>query len=309
MKVMSKIAANAALIGVLVSISARAAERRVPVPHPVLFMYGYSDATTVSSSVWGTLDQYRALWEKTMGTFTVADGITKDADLVNRLRSQGKVFAYHVSNTIDEKHKTAEDFVSAWSEPFENTLEGKLPGGFDAISIDEFHSYPDGSKESQLQNESLRQLRKRFPDRLIFVSGVWKLADGGPGALHSDKKVTYDDTLNALQKYADVFVLENYQRTGNIQFEFFESMPKNLESRSPGLLGKTIFALYISQSAPFIGDDDPRINFFDFLEKQINLVKTGKLTSQTPGIGYWVFYRSKPETIERILDLTQKYFQ
>jgi len=272
-------------------------------------MYGYADTLSGKPIFWTGNDQFRAMWEKTFPVFNVIDGLTSDAELVKSLRAQGKVFAYHVSNTIDEKHQTAEDFVSAWSAPFENTLEGKLPGGFDAISIDEFHSYPDGSRESQLQNESLRQVRERFPDRLILVSGVWKLADGGPGSLDSDKKVTYDDTLNALGKYADIFVLENYQRTGNPQFEFFESMPKNIESRCPGLLEKTIFALYISQAAPFIADDDPAVNLYEFLEAQINLTKIGRLSRKMPGIGYWVFYRSKPATIEEVVRLTAEHYR
>lgn len=299
-----KIATSVAIVTALASSTLMGSEGRLTLPNPVLFMYGYSDSEGNGAS-----DQYRDLWKKTIQAFTVIEGQTENAELVKRLREQGKVFAYHVVNTIDAKHNTPEDFVAAWSKPFEETLGGRLPGGFDAISIDEFNSYPDGSKESQLQNESLRQVRERFPDRLIFVSGVWKLADGGPGSLYSDKRVTYDDTLNAVRKYADIFVLENYQRTGNIQFEFFESMPKNLESRSPGLLKKTIFGLYISQSAPFIADDDPEVGFFEFLETQINLIKIGKLSKTMPGVAFWVFYRAKPETVEEVVRLLQEHFR
>ncbi|GJQ23512.1 MAG: hypothetical protein HBSAPP01_13020 [Candidatus Brocadia sapporoensis] len=275
---------------------------------PILFMYGYADKVTGSPTRWSDKALYKEYWDKVINNFNVIDGTTKDAEFVTILRKQGKVFAYHVLNTIDEKHQTVDDFVKSWSEPFENTLGGKLIGGFDAICIDEFHSYADDSKESRIAIEALRRVREKYPDRLIFVSGVWKLGDGGPISLHGNKKTIYDEQLNAVNKYADIFVLENYQRTGNPQLYLFESMAKNIESRSPGLLKKTIFGLYISQSKPYIADDNPEINYFDFLEKQMHLIKTNRYTNHMPGIGFWIFYRTKPETIEKLIGLTDKYY-
>ena len=271
-------------------------------------MYGYADKVTGSPTRWSDEALYKEYWDKVINNFNVIDGITENAGLVTMLRKQGKVFAYHVSNTIDDKHQTADDFVKSWSEPFENTLGGKLLGGFDAICIDEFHSCADGSKESRLATEALRKIREKYPARLIFVSGVWKLGDGGPSSRYGSKKITFDEQLNAINEYADILILENYQRTGNPQFDFFESLAKNIESRSPRLLKKSIFALYISQTKPFIADDASGVNYFDFLEQQIRLIKTNNYTKNMPGVGFWIFYRSKPATIDKILDLQKKYY-
>jgi hypothetical protein len=287
------------LILLLGTAGTMAAERRMPLPNPVLFMYGYGDSIS---------DEYRPIWEKTLKAFTAFDGITQDAKLVKRLRSEGKIFAYHVWNPVDAGNKTVEGLVASWSAPFENTLGGGLPGGFDGITIDEFRSCPDGSEDSRMLIEALRRVRLRYPDRLIFVSGVWLLADGGPHGLFGLGQSTYDDVLNAIYTYADIFILENYQRTRKPQFQMFESMAKNIETRRPGLLKKTIYALYISQSAPFFADDDPKVNFYDFLESQLTLIKAGDDTRRMPGVGYWVFYRSKPETLEKVVSLTERYF-
>jgi hypothetical protein len=308
MKSLIKIAAKAALIGVLVSISTFAAQRRVALPHPVLFMYGYLEALPATGELY-TPQQYNKVWYDTIQVLNVIDGITQNADFVNRLRAQGKIFTYHVLNHVDATHKTVDDFVNAWSQPFENTLGGKLPGGFDAICIDEFNTYRDGTPESRLQNEALKKTREKYPDRLIFVSGVGRLGDGGIGSLSGDKSTTYNDTLNAIQKYADVFLLEHYLRSGNPQFEYFASKAKNIHDNCPGLMEKTIYILQIAQTPPETGDDNPKVNFFSFLESQFKAIKTGPLTQRMPGIGFWVFYRSKPETVEEVLHLVQQYYK
>ena len=286
-----------------------AERRRLPLPNPVLFMYGYADALSGVPQYWRDSAQFRAYWEMAFPVFNVIDGVTSDANLVKRLRSQGKVFAYHVSNNLDDHHKMAADMLAEWSKPFENTLGGELAGGFDAICIDEFHSYPDGDKDGQISLDALKELREKYPDRLIFASGVFTLADGGPLSLSGKKQTTYDDTLKAMQKYADIFLLENYHRTGNPQLEYFPAMAKNVEDRVPGLLKKTIYILFIPQTPPFDADDDPAVDFFNFLELQINLIKIGPLTKTMPGIGFWIFYRAKPETIPEVIRLTQEHYR
>ena len=140
-------------------------------PSPALFMYGYGDAQTENP-------QTAALWRKLFGTFNIIEGTTTNADFVKRLRADGKVFAHHVVNTFEET-ATVDDIVAAWSAPFRNDLDGELPGGFDAIAVDELHSNPDGTPESKRVVAALRQLRERYPNKLILVSCVWKLAFSG----------------------------------------------------------------------------------------------------------------------------------
>jgi len=287
-----------------------AAERRLPVPERVLFMYGYADAVTGKPVHWGSRERYKAAWADVLRTFTVVDGITRDAALVRSMRTEGRIFAYHVMNTIDEKHRTAEDLVAEWSVPFENTLEGRLPGGFDAISIDEFHSYPDGNPLGELSLKALRMIRQKYPERLIFASGVYKLADGGPMSLYGPKSITYNQTLDAIYKYADILVLENYVRTGHAQLESFPGAIKNVHAVNPHLIEKTIFALNIAQvleeARP--ADDDPWVPFGDFLETQVKLIKGDPVGRRMPGIGFWIFYRSTPQTIMDITRLVRRYY-
>jgi hypothetical protein len=180
--------------------------------------------------------------------------------------------------------------------------------GFDAIMIDEFRPEPDGSLAADRCIEALRRVRERYPDRLIFVSGMWRLADGGPGSRRGDKRVTYDETLRAIRRYADLFVLESYQRTGNPQLYLFDLFAKNLEERVPGLLRKTIYALLIARTPPHDAGDDPRRDLASFLGEQLRTIRTGALPRTMPGVGYWVFYRSTPETIAATVEMTRLAF-
>jgi hypothetical protein len=246
-----------------------------------------------------------------MEHFNVITGRTRDADLVKRLRAQGKLFAYHVLNTVDEQHQTADDFVRDWSKPFEDTLDGQLPGGFDAISIDELHSYPDGSRESEVTVTALRELRRRHPGKRIIAWSVWKVTLGGSKGYYGQrytKEVLFDRQLQAAADCCDLLILECYIREGNPQFDLFTEMARNVEARKPGLLGKTVFGLGISQSKDHNYDDRDDVDFGEFLERQFKLLRSAPLLSQTPGVAFWAFYRAKPETIQRLGQLMQRYF-
>lgn len=279
---------------IVISGNSLAEERRLQIPIPVFFMYGYNDINGESR---------KPEWEKVIDIFNVIDGKTDNAEFVKQLRSKGKIFAYHVSFPTKIEDYNVENIVKSWSEPFENTLNGKLPGGFDAICIDEFHSFPDGSKESIVSIEVLKQIREKYKDRLIFASGVWRLGHGGLTSIRSKGK-TYDDILNAINKYADIFILENYHRTVNPHLSFFDSMAHNIKDRVPGLIAKTIYALYISQNLP--GDDQPGVDFYKFLEKQVDIIKSNPVLNPMKGVAFWVFYRAKPETIDTVIDLVKK---
>ena len=78
--------------------------------------------------------------------FSVVEGVTTDTEFVKELWGRGVVYAYHVA------HKGTEDaatLVANWRAPFDNNLKGKLPGGFDAIAIDELRGADtDGTAQS-----------------------------------------------------------------------------------------------------------------------------------------------------------------
>ena len=279
---------------------------RMELPSPVLMIYGYTDHTTGKLAYYTSFSDYKAEWQKALQVFNTIDGETTDAELVKHLRTEGKIFAYHVVNV---KNKTAEQLADDWSAPFRNDLGGALPGGFDAICIDEFHSFPDGTPGSRVQSNALELVRQRYPDRLIIVSAVWKLADGGPSSTHGNKGVTFDQTLKAIDSNADLLVLENYQQTSNPQLSLFDSLARNLQSRVPGILKKAIFALLISQSAPFIADNAPGVDLSNFLSEQMHVIRSHSPENLMPGVAFWVFYRSKPATIDAAGRAAQRTFR
>ena len=267
-------------------------------PSPALYMYGYSDTQMQRP-------QIAALWTKAFETFNIIEGVTTDADFVKRLRAEGKPFAHHVVNTFDDD-ATVDDIVEAWSVPFRDDLGGKLPGGFDAIAVDELHSTPDGTPASKRVVAALRRLRERYPNKLILVSAVWKLGFSG----HKRRNGTlYDEQLKAVNECADLLFLESYHSEVNPQLYLFDQMAKNVDARVPGLLKKTIFGLGIPQNRPFpYGDCSPYVEFGDFLDAQLHRIKNSPLTRDMPGIGYWVFYRARPETVIHTTNLTDHYY-
>lgn len=287
-------------------------DRPPKLPQPSLIMYGYSDADAVRySGFWLEREQWEKSWKETVKHYNIITGKTKDAGLVKRLRAQNKIFAYHVNNTRDAKHQTVEDFVRDWSKPFEDTLDGKLPGGFDAISIDELHSDGDGTVESETAIAAVRELRRRYPQKLIIAWGVWRLGlAGSPGAggkqFIPDRLC--DRQLQMVTECCDLFVMECYHREANAHLGFFAEMAKNLDKRAPGLLPKTIFGLGIAQSPDCNYDDLPEVDFGGFLDKQMTLLKSTPELQKTQGVALWAFYRAKPDTITMLNGLVDKHY-
>jgi len=256
-------------------------------------MYGFSDASLPR-------------WTDTLDCVNIITGMTEDAALVQDLRARGVLFAYHVIARAEPGRETAEELANYWCEALENDLGGDLPGGFDAMAIDEIGS-PDGTDESRRICEALRLTRQRCPDRRVFVWGGWRLGEGGGGSRYVAADVTYDHELRAVHEYADLLLYERYIREGNPQFYNFVPSAENLARRVPGMLGKTIYGLYISQSKPFVGDDSEGFDFKDFLDEQFHMFANAPALKQTPGIAFWPFYRAKADTIAHVNELIRHY--
>ncbi len=265
-------------------------------PRPALVMYGYSDSQ-------------KALWSDGLRHFNIITGQTRDPEFVEQLRDRDVLFAYHVTNTPDEGRTTAREFADYWCRPLEETFADRLPGGFDAISVDEFHSAPDGSEESERTIEALRLVRQRHPDKLLLGWGVWRLADGGPNSRHGDPKVLYDRQLAAIRDCCDLFILECYIREGNPQLELLPQLARNLEERCPGLVRKTIYGLYIPQSEPFIADDSAEYDLKGLLDEQCRVIREDPVTSAMPGVGFWAFYRAHMDTLIWAGQLVDHYYR
>jgi len=291
----------------LVDMGSQAQIQRPGIPEPFIFMAGWSDNIGTKPLFYWNNDSYQAAWRRLLLHLTVVIGTTSNADFVRSLQSQRKLFAYsvHEPTSSGNSRITPEDLSAAWAAPFRNTLAGRLPGSFDAICIEEF-GFPDGSQRSKLDTQALKSLRVAYPGKLVFVYGALPMGDGGPSSLFGDKNITYDDELNAINKYADLLILENYQiDTQPDKLVLFQSMPRNIESRSHGLTKKTVYALYIDQTGSPPADGDPNVSFLEFLRNQVTLVSRTTEPTLREGFGFYVMYRAKPETVQGVIDILQ----
>jgi len=267
-----------------------------PMPSPAILMYGYSD---------GSYASLPTVWDQILSVATIIEGSTTNADFVKQLRAEGKIFTYHVVNTFSDT-TTAQEVADTWGAPFENTLNGQLPGGFDAICIDELHASADGTLDSNRVVQALQILRQRYPNKYIMAAGVWQLGFSGDQNYVQGQK--FDNQLKAVRDYCDLFFLENYITESNIQIYVFKMMATNVNKRVSGLLGKTIFGLCISQSDPFAYDNSPFVNFSEYLDGQFYTIRNDALMTTMPGVGFWVFYRARPETLLHCAELCRHYY-
>jgi len=280
-------------------------------------MYGFGDRTSFpEGDVWPDVETWKQHWELVFSRFTIITGRTEDASLVQRLRSKGVMFAYHVVNTVnaptqESREERTSALVKEWSKPFEDNLQGSLPGGFDAISIDEFRADPDGSAEAAIVSDALREVHRLYPGKKIIVWGGYQLGLSGSSGIHglwNLKGARYDVQLRALQDTGSIFIVECYVREGRPQFSLFNEIGRNLSKRHPLLFKRTILGVAISQTAPYIYDDIPKLDFSEFLDKQLRLIRTNEILKKMPGVGFWAFYRAKPVTITRLVQSIEKWF-
>lgn len=284
---------------------------KLPAP-PYRLMYGYKDyADFKPKGVWPDEAQWNQRWSEVFQHFNIITGRTADAGIVTRLRSEGKVFAYHLSNNRDAKHKTTEDFVNEWCKPFEETLGGQLPGGFDAISVDELHGDTDGSADSEITIRAIREVRRRYPRKLIITWAPTVVGLSGSPGINGRKYAKgkiLDNQFKAVAECCDLIMLECYQRESSKHLDWFGEIAKNLQTRAPALLPKMIFGLCISQLDNLQMDDKPDVDFGDHIEKQLKMLRDDPLLKQTNGVAFYAFYRAKPELIPTVNRLVDQYY-
>ena len=300
-----------ALLGFVVTGHAQESRPKLPAP-PYRLMYGYKDyADFKPKGVWPDEAQWNARWAEVFEHFNIITGRTADAAVVKRLRAEGKVFCYHLSNNRDAKHQTTDDFVNEWCKPFEETLNGQLPGGFDAISIDELHGDSDGSADSDITIAAIREVRRRYPHKLILTwapSVVGLSGSPGINGRKYAKDKILDHQFKAVAECCDLIMLECYQRESSKHLDWFDEIAKNLQTRAPALVPKMIFGLCVSQLDNLQMDDLPDVAFGDHLEKQFRMLRNDLLLKQTPGVAIYGFYRAKPELIPTINRLVDRYY-
>ena len=265
-------------------------EMALPVSNPFICMYGHHDGA-------GVTDAFREF----IPPFNVIEGTGTDAAFILELRAQGRVYAKHVNNPADEN---AAQLLARWRAPYDDTLGGQLPGGYDAIAIDELHgAHTDGTAHSDAVVSALQQLKTLYPDKKIFVAAVWQ---------YGSSSSSYTDQLNACNTYADMLMVECYIHEGNLSYGWLgghhDAYAAKLNAAVPGILGKTVYGLYISQHG-FVADSVTGVGYWGHLDEQIHRIRNDSDAATMPGVMFWAYYRSETElTPDYCARLCDHYF-
>ena len=105
----------------------------------------------------------------------------------------------------------------------------------------------------------------------------------------------------------DLMMIECYQKESASHFDWFTEAAKNLHTRAPALMSKSVFGLCVSQRDDLNMDNKPDIDFAHHLEKQFQILRTEPLVKEMPGVAIYAFYRMKPEFVPVVNSLVQKY--
>ena len=234
--------------------------------------YGYDDSLREKWTAAGVFDSY-----------TIIAGTTTDAQFVKDLRAKGILFAYLVPPTS-----------SATSAPFKNTLNGQLPGGFDAIAVDEFNC--DAQGESMV--DLVKKIKTKYPKK-VFI---------GYGNARRDSSCKPNSLLKALGDYIDLYILERYvdEREGK-SFDFSSIYAGMLNKVKLGdndykLRNKTILAIGTSNREWDPMDNDSDVDFKDYLEIQFRAL------NNQGGIAFWPTYGLSDDNLLWVSKLAKNYF-
>jgi len=249
------------VVAVIVCVSTTVA---ATLPGQVIYQSGYSD---------GLAGQFNA---DVLEHYTVIGGNTSSANFVNDLRAQGKIFAYNVSYN---GALSQQQLFEHWKVPFDNNLGGTLPGGFDAIEIDEILPFANGTNPSNIIVGALAQLRAAYPTKIVNTFTAAPIGDS---------PATYSNLLNSINTNADLNLFEAYLFESSPSLPQLSTWAANIRGFSPSLNAKTVYTLFSAQ-AGFPADNSTSVGFLGFLDNQLQTLKNDANASQSAGPGFYVY--------------------
>ena len=254
-------------------------------PRPFICMYGHSDNA-------GVTDAFRKLVPR----INVIEGTSRNAAFIRELRQQRCIYAAHVNSPPGA---SLDELVKRWKAPFEDNLGGQLPGGYDAIAIDELRADADGSPQSAIVCEALKTVRNAYPKKQIYAAATWQL--GRNSRKHTEQ-------LRAVNQYVDILMLEVYLRESRPAYGYIANWAAQIQAISPDLLSKTVYGLGIAQRG-YLFDDTTTLSFLAHLDHQFHVIRKDRRSRHMPGVMFWAYYRSQTEILpEYLARLSQHYF-
>jgi hypothetical protein len=261
------------------------------IPARRVVTYGFRDGQRDTYESWGAFDKV-----------TVVEGMTKTASFVDNLRQRGILFAYHVP--VNDHDKAAvqtlkkcaagdtatcgQQIADLLTKPYSNTLNGALPGGFDAISWDELAPDEDSRVATQVQIAAIKAIKARYPNKL-FLAFAWMYEFDNAGTF-----------FQTIRDNVDLFLPERYFRESADGISQLEpklhrtvSQALNftadyLENTAPGILAKSVFALDLSSNEWFRQiDRDLNCDYKDFLDEQFHILRNSENPAKTKGVAFY----------------------
>ncbi|HUS52080.1 MAG TPA: carbohydrate binding domain-containing protein [Candidatus Bathyarchaeia archaeon] len=204
--------------------------------------------------------------------------------------------------------------VDLWESAFTNDLDGFLPGGYKALAVDEIGLWTEdeNSRRTRIKLETLKRVKQNYPDRLIFVWGCCIGSEEGTSL--SIKTLTY------IKNYADRMIYEIYlpeltpQSRRDYYFsKYFKNRILNLKNACQGkscegVLAKTVIGLGTADTEDWAYDRDPSVDFPDFLDAEIHYIRNTSILKDLPGIAFYSYALTRPETITWINKLVRHYY-
>ena len=275
--------AGAILLATLVPLNQPQATAKSP--RPFICMYGHSDNA-------GVTDAFRKLVPR----INVIEGTSRNATFIKELRKQRCIYAAHVNSPPGA---SLEELVKRWAAPFKDDIGGKLPGGYDAIAIDELRADVNGSKQSAIVCEALKRTRAAYPGKQIYAAATWQL--GRNSRDHTEQ-------LEAVDRYVDVLMLEVYLRESRPSYGYIADWAGQIQAISSNLLSKTVYGLGIAQRG-YLFDDSTALSYLAHLDHQFHVIRQDRRSRHMPGVMFWAYYRSQTEVLpEYLARLSQHYF-
>lgn len=171
--------------------------------------------------------------------------------------------------------------------------------GVDGIAIDEF--IKDDPERIAIWTEALEKIRKKHPDKLLFCWIAGKGLNPAAAPLH-----------RAIREYSDYCMPEIYYRESaakgfpDFAFTRFDAALDSLEKNAPGIAAKVLMGIGVHET---LFNDDPAIDYMEFVEAQIRYIVRNPALAKLPGLAFYSPMKLSQENIRRLDSMVRTHYR